>query len=152
MKYAAAILPALFVVPFSLAARPAGQNQARSNQQAMRDCEFKAPHSAAIGCKAAIAKKSRARVDALYKENLTIAATLDSSYNRLFHDSTDKNQFVHHVTGAQKAWLAYAKSHCEFEERTTFGGSGGWDLRFECENRLNLKRADDLTSALKLAR
>lgn len=130
-------------------AKPEAQNPIKA---ALSKCGELGAHAESIACKEDLAAKAVSEVDQLVAQYLAVAKRLDAEYRSAFKSSTPPpDSFESQARDSQEAWARYAKRQCEFEEGTSFGGSGGGDFGAECRLRLNKQRADDLRTALQLA-
>ncbi|MFM5893777.1 MAG: lysozyme inhibitor LprI family protein [Novosphingobium sp.] len=116
-------------------------------------CDERGAHAEIIACKEELATKAGAEVDRLYQQSREVAAKLDSEYRKAFPGWRVKvgDTFAELAVASQDGWKAYAEKQCQFQERTSFGGSGGGDFGAECRLRLNNQRAEELALALQLA-
>ena len=110
-------------------------------------------HSESIACKEDLASKAAQKVDRLFQLYREASAELDAEYKKSFPGQPARpgESFVELATASQDAWKMGVEKQCNFEEYTSFGGSGGGDFGAECRLRLNSQRADELQLALELA-
>ena len=116
-------------------------------------CDDVAPHAAEMECKENLVAKGEAEIGQLSAQYFEQAKQLDVENRSAFkNDGSLSDSFEAQARDSQEAWTKYAKRQCEFEEGTSFGGSGGGDFGAECRLRLSKQRAEELRQTLEFAK
>jgi len=131
-----------------------GENTSvRQTDPNSKQCDEVTPHAAEIACKENLAGKAEAEVGDLSAQYFEEARRLDVEFRRELRGETPQSDsFEAQARDSHEAWTKYVKRQCQFEEGTSFGGSGGGDFGAECRLRLSKQRAGELHQAIEFAK